>query len=104
MPSPASADHPIPDLRALRSILSKGWGNGGARTAVVLAHAGVTERLEAWLGELAEDRVVVLAPDPAALPAYAVPVRAARTLAEVVTEVRRTGAVDIVADLLTPDH
>jgi len=102
MPSRPSGDPEIPDLRTLRSVLPK--AQQGPRRAVLLAHAGVVDRLALWLTELERDGVVVLAPDPSALPEYAVPVRPVRTLGDVTQALRRTGAVDLVVDLLTPDR
>jgi capsular polysaccharide biosynthesis protein len=97
MPPRASGDPGIPDLRALRSVLPK-RGDGG-RTVVVLAWGWAGDRLADWLAELARDRVTVLAPDPSRLTGYAVPVRRAGTLDEVLDHLRRQGAVDLVVDL-----
>jgi capsular polysaccharide biosynthesis protein len=100
---PSSSGNPgIPDLRALRSIMSK--GEQGSRVAVVLAHGGVTDRLVRWLTELSDDRVVVLTPNPRELRGYDVPTHAAATLDDVTARLRLTGAVDLVVDLLDPDR
>ncbi|HEY3528657.1 MAG TPA: glycosyltransferase 61 family protein [Nocardioides sp.] len=102
MPPRPPGDPAIPDLRALGSIVPK--GASGRRVAVLVAHGGVRDRLEAWLSELADDRVLVLTPEPADLPGYDVPVRAARALTEVTDHLRRSGAVDLVVDLLATDR
>ena len=102
MPPRPSGDPATPDLRTLRSIVPKGHDSG--RVAVLLAHEGVRDRLEGWLTELRDDRVVVLTPDPTDLQQYDVPVRAARSLADVTGQLRRTGAADLVVDLLDQDR
>src|SRR5690348_3132830 len=108
MPLRASGDPGIPGLRALRSVLPK--SRNGGRTAVVLATDGSGKRLAGWLAELADDRVTVLSPDPSRLTGYPVPVRRADTLDEVLADLRRTGAVDLVVHLSErllggcPDH
>ncbi len=71
---------------------------------MLLAHAGVADRLGLWLTALARDTVLVLAPDPAPVAGYDVPVRSARTLDDVTQVLRGTGAVDLLVDLLTPDQ
>jgi capsular polysaccharide biosynthesis protein len=108
MPPRASGDPGIPDLRALRSHLPK-RGDGG-RTVVLLASEAGGDRLAGWLAELADDRVTMLAPDPSRLTGYAVPARRAGTLEEVLGQLRRAGAVDLVVDVSArlprgcPDH
>jgi len=101
MPPRTSGDPEIPDLRELRSVLPRGRQG---RVAVLLAHEGVAERLAVWLTELRRYRVVVLTPDPGTLTGYDVPVRAARTLDEITHQLRLSGAVDVVVDLLSHDR
>jgi Glycosyltransferase 61 len=102
MPSRPPGDPGIADLRRLRSILPN--AQHGPRVAVLLAHDGVADRLGLWLTELTGDRAVVLAPEPSALSGYDAPVRGSRTLDDVVQQLRRSGAVDIVVDLLGHDR
>jgi capsular polysaccharide biosynthesis protein len=102
MPPRPSGDPATPDLRALGSIVPK--RAEGGRVAVLLAHGGVRDRLDGWLTELAGDHVLVLTREPDDLPGYDVPVRAARTLADVSDQLRRSGATDLVVDLLSADR